>query len=114
MLLLMRQSHRVSGCLGGIRLSAYGKVDATRQASKDLNKNPQSSEYHLEEPDDRHVVVSDQRLGLGDLGQGVDGRAGALLQPGDDVVRLSAGCSTTTTTAQAPMRTKTHRTLNFK
>lgn len=45
---------------------------------------------HLEEPDDCHLAVSNQRLGFGHSLQGGHSGACALLQPVDDVVRLSA------------------------
>lgn len=46
----------------------------------------------LEEPDDCHLVVGNQRLGLGDLLQGGHRGACALLQPVDDVLRLPSSC----------------------
>lgn len=49
---------------------------------------------YLKESDDCHLIVGDEGLGLGYSRQGGDSGAGALLQPADDVVRLSASCKT--------------------
>lgn len=55
-------------------------------------------DLYLKESDDRHLVVGNQRLCLGNLVQGGDGGPGPLLQPVDDVICLPAGCNSKTKT----------------